>query len=130
MRRAALVGVLLGAVAFAAAAPASPEPAADFLATVPEAPSFPFLRLILSLAVIGGLVYAARPLLKRGLALHPGGAGGVEILGRAYLGPKAAVCLLKADGRKILVGVGPEGPRLLADLGAEPPAPPEDARAA
>lgn len=44
----------------------------------------------------------------------------LAVLERATLGRDGGVALLEADGRRMLVGFGPEGARLLADLGASP----------
>jgi hypothetical protein len=33
------------------------------------------------------------------------------------LGPRRAVYLIQADGKKLLIGGGPEGLRLISDLG-------------
>jgi hypothetical protein len=91
----------------------------DFLK--PEAPpSFPVMRVILTLALLVGALYFAQPLLKKtkwGGA--PIGGAGLDIVSRVYLGPKAGLCLVRAEGRKLLVGVGADGVRLLADLGVE-----------
>lgn len=92
----------------------------DFLKPEPP-PSFPVARVILTLALLVGALYFARPLLKKtkwGGA--PIGGVGLDIVSRVYLGPKAGLCLVRAEGRKLLVGVGADGVRLLADLGREP----------
>ncbi len=92
----------------------------DFLK--PESPpSFPVARVVLTLALLMGALYFVRPLLKK---TKWGGAAtsgaGLDIVSRVYLGPKAGLCLVQAEGRKFLVGVGADGVRLLADLGAAP----------
>jgi|GEM_PF-6532091 len=93
----------------------------------PDPVSFPVGRVVLSLVVVMGGLYLARPLLKRG------GWGGtktseIEILGRVHVTPKAGLCLARARGRCFLLGVGPTGLSLLSDLGPDgdlEPAPPE-----
>lgn len=93
----------------------------DFLKPEPP-PSFPVARVILTLALLVGALYFARPLLKKtkwGGGAPIGGVG-LDIVSRVYLGPKAGLCLVRAEGRKLLVGVGADGVRLLADLGREP----------
>lgn len=83
-------------------------------------PSFPVARVILTLALLVGALYYIRPLLKKtkwGGA--PLGGPGLDVLSRVYLGPKAGLCLIRAEGRKLLIGVGADGVRLLADLGSE-----------
>lgn len=100
-------------------APALSTETPDFLKPEPP-PSFPVARVILTLALLVGALYFARPLLKKtkwGGA--PIGGAGLDIVSRVYLGPKAGLCLVRAEGRKFLVGVGSDGVRLLADLGAE-----------
>lgn len=100
-------------------APAISTETPDFLK--PEAPpSFPVARVVLTLVLLVGALYFVRPLLKKtkwGGA--PIGGAGLDIISRVYLGPKAGLCLVRAEGRKFLVGVGSDGVRLLADLGAE-----------
>lgn len=101
-------------------APAISTETPDFLK--PEAPpSFPVARVVLTLVLLVGALYFVRPLLKKtqwGGA--PIGGAGVDIVSRVYLGPKAGICLVRAEGRKFLVGLGADGVRLLADLGTEP----------
>lgn len=121
-----LVG-FVGAISAAVPPPSSTDAVAqeatespDFLK--PEAvPPFPVARVILTLALLLGALYFVRPLLKK---TKWGGSAtngtGLDIVGRVYLGPKAGLCLVQAEGRKFLVGVGADGVRLLAELGTAP----------
>jgi flagellar biogenesis protein FliO len=100
------------------APPALTEPP-EFLKAEP-APSFPVARVLLTLALLVGALYYIRPLLKKtkwGGA--PLGGPGLDVLSRVYLGPKAGLCLIRAEGRKLLVSISADGVRLLADLGSE-----------
>lgn len=125
------LGGLLIAFSVGVGATEKPVPPAEPAAAIatespdylkPEAvPSFPVVRVVLTLALLMGALYFVRPLLKKtkwGGA--PVGGPGLDILSRAYLGPKAGICLVQAEGRKFLVGVGADGVRLLADFGARP----------
>lgn len=105
---------------------ATPVAAPAVLAEPPEflkpevAPSFPVARVILTLVLLVGALFYIRPLLKKtkwGGA--PVGGPGLDVLSRVYLGPKAGLCLVQAEGRKMLIGVGADGVRLLADFGVE-----------
>ena len=110
----------------AAERPAAPaDPAAAVSAETPDylkpeaVPSFPVARVAVTLALLMGALYFARPLLKKTKwGGSPIGGPGLDVLSRAYLGPKAGLCLVQAEGRKFLLGVGADGVRLLADLGA------------
>ena len=91
----------------------------EFLKPEP-APAFPVARVILTLALLVGALFYIRPLLKKtkwGGA--PLGGPGLDIVSRVYLGPKAGLCLIRAEGRKVLIGVGADGVRLLVDFGPE-----------
>lgn len=101
--------------------PAEPSVAApetpDFLKPQ-AAPSFPIVRVLFTLALLVGALYFVKPLLQK--TKWGGGAsgmGGLDVVGRASLGPRAGLCLVRAEGRRFLVGVGADGVRLLAELG-------------
>ena len=69
-------------------------------------------RALLALAALAaGLLLARRRV--RVPSPHP-----VLVLSRAPLGPGLGVALVEADGRRLLVGWGKEGVRLVRDLGA------------
>jgi flagellar biogenesis protein FliO len=68
-----------------------------------------------------GLVVAAlgvAAVLARRSARQPA-PGPLRVLAREPLGREAGLLLLEADGRRLLVGVGPGGVRLLARLARE-----------
>ena len=67
-----------------------------------------------ALALLG---LAALALLVRRRGRTPAGAAPVAVLARAPLGPGLGVALLEADGRRLLVGWGKDGVRLVRDLG-------------
>jgi flagellar protein FliO/FliZ len=68
-------------------------------------------RAVLVLAVL-----AATALLLRRRA-RPAALDPVLVLSRAPLGPGMGVALVEADGRRLLVGWGKDGVRLVRDLG-------------
>jgi flagellar biogenesis protein FliO len=71
----------------------------------------------LALAALGAGVVLARG----GLGGRPGAAGGLQLVGRAALGPGQAAHLVRVGDRLLVVGTGRGGaPRLLADLDADP----------
>ena len=69
--------------------------------------------IVVVLAALGGGSLAA----KR-LKLVPGREGAaLEVVGRTFLTPKHAVYLVRAGGRTLLIGTGPQGaPSLLGEL--------------
>ena len=68
------------------------------------------------LAVAGGVVFVGRRLAPRP------GAGGLQVVSRVSLSPKHTVYLLRAGGRVLLVGTGPQGaPALISELDEMPP---------
>jgi flagellar biogenesis protein FliO len=82
-------------------------------------PSFPVARVILTLALLVGALYFAHPFEKNKMGGRPHRGAGLDVVSRVYLGPKAGLCLVRAEGRKVACGVGADGVRLLADLGSE-----------
>ena len=68
------------------------------------------------LAAAGGLALAGRRFAPRP------GAGALKIVSRVSLSPKHTVYLLRAGGRVLLVGTGPQGaPSLISELDEIPP---------
>jgi hypothetical protein len=68
------------------------------------------------LAAAGGISLAARRFTPRT------GAGALQVVSRVSLSPKHTVYLLRAGGRVLLVGTGPQGaPSLIAELDEVPP---------
>jgi hypothetical protein len=68
------------------------------------------VALALGLAVFGGISLASRRFL-------PGrDSGPLRVIGRAALSSKHSVCMVRANNRILLIGVGPQGsPSLLGD---------------
>lgn len=64
------------------------------------------------------LVLAASVLLVRRRVRAAAGPGPVAIVARVPLAPGLGVAILEAGGRRLLVGWGKEGVRLVRDLGA------------
>jgi flagellar biogenesis protein FliO len=124
--------------------PASPEPAPKAevaspapasVAPPPAAPAagpglgMSLLRLVVSLVVVCGLcVLAARYLGPRPAEKA---AGAMEFLASLPVGPQCAVHLVRAGGRRLLIGTDPGGVKALVELpGPEPAheaAPPAEA---
>jgi flagellar protein FliO/FliZ len=61
---------------------------------------------------------AAGVVLVRRRARRAAPAASVSVVARAPLGPGLGVALLEVGGRRLLVGWGKEGVRLVRDLGA------------
>lgn len=129
---AGFLGVLWGSCPVRCQEPVAVEPSVsepDFMKP-DSAPTFPVVRVILTLGLLMGGLYFVRPWLKKmkwaGAPLA--GGTGLDVVARAYLGPRAGLCLVQAEGRRFLVGVGADGVRLLADLGVPPATAPERPR--
>ena len=91
------------------------------LAAAPEAPSLAsaLLRsgaLLVLLAAAGYLLLRWQRRLKRG-------AQELEVLDRTFLARGASLALVRAGGRRLLLGVSADGVRLVSDLGPAPLAP-------
>jgi flagellar protein FliO/FliZ len=69
-------------------------------------------RAALAVLALAALVLLVR---RRGRAARP--PEPVAVLARAPLGPGLGVALLEAGGRRLLVGWGKDGVRLVSDLG-------------
>jgi len=76
-----------------------------------------WLRTLGALAIVAGLIFAARWLLRRwrpsGLI---GAAGPVEVLARAPVAPKQQIVLVRLGGRLVLVGTGAGAMSTLAEV--------------
>jgi flagellar biogenesis protein FliO len=72
-------------------------------------------RAALVAVAVGAVAWLVR---RRGSATASPTA--IDVAERRNLSREAAVALLHVGGRALLVGYGPEGVRLLADLGAAP----------
>ena len=88
--------------------------APDVLTAMPEAPSLLGAALRLGLAVtllaVGAAAFLYWQRKKRG------GRSQLEVMDRAFLARGSSVVLLRVEARRLLVGVSPEGVRLLRDL--------------
>ncbi len=74
--------------------------------------------IALVLAIGGGIAAAARRYVPRT------GAGALQVVSRVSLSPKHTVYLLRAGGRVLLVGTGPQGaPALISELDEIPESP-------
>jgi flagellar biogenesis protein FliO len=70
-------------------------------------------------AAVAVLVLAAAVILVRRRARGAEPRPLVAILSRAALGPGTGVAIVEAGGRRLLVGFGRDGVRLVRDLGME-----------
>ena len=75
------------------------------------------LRLLLALTAILALIRAAVPALKKFSGARPGAGARMKVQEMVGLGGRHRAALLRVDDREFLVGLGNDGPRLLADLG-------------
>jgi hypothetical protein len=71
-------------------------------------------RAALALLALGAIV-----LLVRRRARAPAAPTPVAVVGRAALGPGLGLAIVEAGGRRLLVGWGKDGVRLVRDLGPE-----------
>ncbi|MEI4270721.1 flagellar biosynthetic protein FliO [Klenkia sp. LSe6-5] len=75
------------------------------------------IRLILSLAFVGGVLwFAARVAKKRGLGM---GNGLIEVVARQRMGRSSTVSVLRVADRVLVVGATEENVTLLAEMDAE-----------
>lgn len=87
------------------------------------------LRVVLSLAVVLGLLwYLGRRLSSTGAARRRR-ASTIAVVGRQSLGGKASVAMVDVAGRRLLLGVAEHGVTLLTELEAEPEPEPRRAEA-
>jgi flagellar biogenesis protein FliO len=88
---------------------------------------FELLRVALALAGVCALAFVAlRWLASRGVGRsRPAGAGRVQVVERLGLDAQRALYLVRAEGRLLLLGTGPDAaPRLIVELAPdETPAP-------
>ncbi len=70
-------------------------------------------------AALGVAALAAAPALLRGRARAAPGASPLRVIARASLGRDAGIAIVEADGRRLLVGFGPQGVRPLAAPAAD-----------
>jgi flagellar protein FliO/FliZ len=78
------------------------------------------LRVVLSLAVVLGLLWVLQRRLSRGSATRS--ANVVTIVGRQGLGQKAAIVVVDVDGRRFVLGVTEQSINVLHGSDAEPAA--------
>jgi flagellar biosynthetic protein FliO len=76
------------------------------------------LRMLLSLAAVLALVGAGVHVLRRWptLGVRGAGSGPLQVIGRLPLGTKESVCLIRAGGELLVLGVSPAGIALLGTL--------------
>ncbi len=67
-----------------------------------------FLKMLLALAVVLGLLVGAMYLFRRVLQQAPGAVGGgqaINVVAARYLGPKSSIMLVEVLGKLIVVGL-------------------------
>lgn len=80
------------------------------------------LRVVLSLAVVLGLLWVMQRRLSRGTRGR-GGANLVTVVGRQGLGQKASVVVVDIDGQRLILGVTEQSVTVLHDAAAPVPVP-------
>lgn len=108
----------------AALARAEPRPAVAAAPPIPArlrspqlaAPDLPLLKLGLAVAAVGALGWAVSSWSRRRGNSRSEGGSRIEILARRGLGPRGQLALVSVAGRRLLVGMGGDPIRLIADL--------------
>ena len=77
---------------------------------------------LLMLAVFGGVAWGIR---RFAGPVRLGGAQHIQVVGARRLDLNTTLYLVEVEGRRLLVGSGRDGARLVADLTADPLAPPD-----
>jgi len=117
-----LIVVALLSLALSAAAQAAEHPfAAPTPTTIPASPAG-LLRVVLGLALVLALVFAAAWLMRRLRAIQGAGTDGIIVLAQTSLGARERVILVQVGGQKLLLGAGPGNVRTLLVLAADAPA--------
>ena len=78
-----------------------------------------WLRTIAALALVIALILLVKYLLGRsGLAGRAAGgrAGPFDLVARMNIAPKSQLLLVRLGGRLLLIGTGPDGPRMLSEI--------------
>jgi flagellar biosynthetic protein FliO len=79
-----------------------------------------WLRTLGALAVVAGLIFAARWFLRRwGVAAPAGQAGPMEVLARASVAPRQQLLLVRLGKRLVLIGAGGGTMTTLAEVSEE-----------
>ena len=89
--------------------------------TIPASPAG-LLRVVLGLALVLALVFAAAWLMRRLRAIQGAGTVGISVLAQTSLGARERVILVQVGGQKLLLGAGPGNVRTLLVLAADAPA--------
>jgi flagellar protein FliO/FliZ len=95
---------------------AAPSPA-----TIPASPAG-LLRVVLGLALVLALVFAAAWLMRRLRSIQGAGTDGITVLAQTSLGARERAILVQVGGQKLLLGAGPGSVRTLLVLPVDAPA--------
>jgi flagellar protein FliO/FliZ len=113
-----LIGLGLSLAARGADHPfAAPTPT-----SIPASPAS-LVRVVLGLAVVLALVFAAAWLMRRLRAIQGAGTTGITVLAQTSLGARERAILVQVGSQKLLLGAGPGNVRTLLVLPADEPAP-------
>jgi flagellar protein FliO/FliZ len=109
-----LISLGLSVAARAADHPfAAPTPTA-----IPASPAG-LVRVVLGLALVLALVFAAAWLMRRLRAIQGSSSDGITVLAQTSLGARERAILIQVGGQKLLLGAGPGSVRTLLVLPAE-----------
>ena len=75
-------------------------------------------KMVAGLAIVLALLYGGLALLRRFKGMPIGGRVPIRVLGTAAVGARQNIVVVDVDGRRLVVGVGPNGMAKLGDLGA------------
>ncbi len=90
-----------------------------------------FVKMLLSLGAVLGLMFGLVYLLKRFVLARPGQSGAgisIDVLGRKMLQPKKSVVILRVAGKVLVIGLSDQGMHTLAELPDDSPAADQDER--
>ena len=89
----------------------------------PGVPVLPWLEAMVATAIVLGLLAGTLWLLRKGLTRTSGQAAAMRVEGSLSLGERRSLVVVRVEGRRLLMGVGPGQIRLVTELGPESPRP-------
>lgn len=88
-------------------------------------PALPWFEAVVATLIVLALLAATLWLLRKGLTRRGGGASAMRVESSLSLGERRSLVVVHVEGRRLLLGVAPGQVRLVSELGATPPTPPD-----